>query len=68
MVLLINILSVIAILFGIGLVFAQGMGSLIAGAICVVSGVTAYDKESFVPLLIGFACMWVLRMLGFEKR
>ncbi len=66
--LLINILSVIAILFGIGLVFAQGKGSLIAGAICVVAGMTAYDQESLVPLLIGFACLWALRLLGFEKR
>jgi hypothetical protein len=68
MVLLVNILSVIAILFGIGLVFAQGLGSLIAGAICVVAGMTAYDQESLVPLLMGFASLWVLRILGFEKR
>ena len=67
MVLLINILSGIAILFGIGLVFAQGLGSLIAGAICVVAGMTAYDQGSLMPLLIGFACLWILRILGFEK-
>ena len=66
--LLINILSVIAILFGIGLVFAQGFGSLIAGGICVVAGMAAYDQISLVPLLIGFGCLWVLRLLGFEKR
>jgi len=66
--LLINILSIIAILFGIGLVFAQGIGSLIAGAVCVIAGVTAYDQISFVPLLIGFGCLWVLRLIGFEKK
>jgi|GEM_PF-3055965 hypothetical protein len=66
--LLINILSTIAILFGIGLVFANGVGSLIAGAVCVIAGITAYDQISFVPLLIGFACLWVLRILGLEKR
>jgi hypothetical protein len=66
--LLINILSIIAILFGIVLFISGGVGSLIAGAVCVIAGVTAYDQISLVPLLIGFACLWVLRLLGFEKR
>lgn len=66
--LLLNILSIIAILFGIGLVFSRGIGSLMAGAVCVIAGVTAYDQISFLPLLIGFGCLWVLRLLGFEKR
>jgi hypothetical protein len=65
--LLINILSIIAILFGIVLFISGGVGSLIAGAVCVIAGVTAYDQISLVPLLIGFACLWVLRLLGFEK-
>ena len=62
------ILSVMAILFGIGLVFAKGVGSLIAGIVCVIAGMAAYDQISLVPLLIGFGCLWVLRLLGFEKR
>ncbi len=66
--LLITILAVISILFGIGLVFAQGTGSLIAAGVCVIAGMTAYDQKSFVPLLIGFGLLWVLRLAGFEKR
>jgi hypothetical protein len=66
--LLINILSIIAILYGIVLVFSGGIGSLMAGLVCVFAGVTAYDQISFIPLLIGFACLWILKLLGFEKR
>jgi hypothetical protein len=66
--LLINILSIIAILFGIVLVFSGGIGSLMAGAVSVIAGVTAYDQISLIPLLIGFGCLWVLKLLGFEKR
>ena len=66
--LLITILSGIAILFGIGLVFANGTGSLLAGIISLIAGIAAYDQNSILPLVIGFIGLWVLRLLGFEKK
>ncbi|MBT8557808.1 hypothetical protein G6677_00240 [Polynucleobacter paneuropaeus] len=66
--LLITILSGIAILFGLGLMFSRGMGSLIAAGVSVIAGIAAYDQKSLIPLLIGFGCLWLLRLLGFEKR
>ncbi|WP_280741783.1 hypothetical protein [Polynucleobacter sphagniphilus] len=56
-----------AVLFGLGLVFSRGMGSLVAAGVSVISGIAAYDQKSFIPLLIGFGCLWVLRLLGFER-
>lgn len=66
--LLITILAGIAILFGIGLVFARGLGSLIAGAVCVIAGMSAYDQKSLIPLVFGYGALWALRMMGLEKR
>jgi hypothetical protein len=66
--LLVNIFAVIFILFGIGLIFARGMGSLLAAGVCVIAGMAAYDQKSFIPLLIGFGALWVLRIAGFEGK
>ena len=65
--LLITILSGISILFGLGLIFSRGLGSMLAAIVSVIAGIAAYDQKSFIPLLIGFGLLWVLRLLGFEK-
>ncbi len=68
MMLLITILSAIALLFGVGLFFSPARGSGIAGVICIGAGVFAYDEQSLIPLAIGFALLWVLRLIGIEQR
>jgi hypothetical protein len=68
MTLLITILAAIAVLFGIGLFFSPARGSGIAGVICISAGVIAYDERSLIPLGIGFGLLWILRILGVEKR
>jgi hypothetical protein len=66
--LLITILAAIAVLFGIGLFFSPARGSVIAGIICIGSGVIAFDVRSFIPVVIGFGLLWIMRLLGFEQR
>jgi hypothetical protein len=66
--LLITILAVLFILFGIGLLFAKGVGSFLASAATIIAGIVAYDEKSFLPLALGFAALWVLRLLGLEDR
>jgi hypothetical protein len=68
MALLITILSAIFILFGIGLLFSPARGAFFAGAICIGSGVYAYDEKSLSALAIGFGLLWVMRLLGIEQR
>jgi hypothetical protein len=68
MMLLITILAGISVLFGIGLIFSPARGAGIAGVICIGAGVIAYDHRSLLPLAIGFGLLWVLRLLGIEKR
>ena len=68
MTLLISILATMFILFGIGLLFAKGVGAFLASATTIIAGIIAYDEKSFLPLVIGFAILWVLRLLGFENR
>lgn len=65
--LLITILAGISVLFGLGLIFSRRIGSLAAAAVSVIAGIAAYDQKSFIPLMIGFGCLWVLRLLGFER-
>jgi hypothetical protein len=66
--LLISILAFIAIIFGIGVLFAKGLGNFLAGGICIFAGMYAFDTKTFWPLILGFAGLWVLRILGFEER
>jgi hypothetical protein len=68
MALLITILAAIFLLFGIGLLFSPARGAFIAGAICIGSGVYAYDEKSLIPLFVGFGLLWGMRLLGIEQR
>ena len=68
MVLFISILSAIAVIFGLGLLFSPARGAFIAALISIGSGVYAYDDMSLVPLLVGFGLLWFLRLTGIEKR
>ena len=68
MALLATILAGIFVLFGIGLLFSSARGAFVAGAICIGSGVYAYDEKSLVPLGIGFLLFWVMRLIGIEQR
>jgi hypothetical protein len=65
--LLITILAGIAVIFGIFVIFAGGVGNFLGGGVAVIAGIYAYDTKSFIPLIVGFAAMWVLRLLGFDK-
>lgn len=51
-----------------GVLFAKGVGNFLAGGICIFAGIYAFDTKTFWPLALGFAGLWVLRILGFEKR
>jgi hypothetical protein len=55
-------------LFGIGLFFSPARGAFLAAAICIGSAAFAYDESSFMPLLVGFGLLWVLRLTGIEQR
>ena len=68
MMLLVTILSGIAVLFGLGLLFSPARGSGIAGVICIGAAVIANDERSFLALVIGFGLLWVLRLMGIEQR
>ena len=66
--LFITILAALFILFGIGLLFAKGSGAFLASGTSIIAGIIAFDEKSFMPLIVGFAVLWVLRLLGFETR
>jgi hypothetical protein len=68
MALLVTILSAIFVIFGIGLFFSPARGAFIAALISIGAGVYAYDEKSLIPLLVGFGLLWVLRLMGVEKR
>jgi hypothetical protein len=68
MALLVTILSAIFVIFGIGLMFSPARGAFIAALISIGAGVYAYDEKSLIPLLVGFGLLWVLRLMGVEKR
>lgn len=65
--LLLIILSGLSIIFGILVIFAGGFGNFLGGGVALISGMYAYDTQTFTPLIIGFILMWVLRLLGFDK-
>jgi len=66
--LLLSILAIAFIVFGIVLLFSNQRGTLLAAVICIGAGVYSYDISSFIPLFVGFGLLWVLRLLGIEKR
>ena len=66
--LLINVLTTIYLIFGLGLLFSPARGSGIAGVICIGAAVIAYDERSFLALVIGFGLLWILRLMGIEQR
>ena len=66
--LLITILSGLSILFGLVLFFSPARGAMVAGIVALGAGVYAYDSSSLTPLVVGFVLLWILRLLGFEKR
>jgi hypothetical protein len=66
--LLINVLTTLYLVFGLGLLFSPARGSGIAGVICIGAAVIAYDERSLLALVIGFGLLWVLRLMGVEQR
>jgi hypothetical protein len=68
MTLLVYVLSTLFMLFGVGLFFAPGRGSFIAGVVCIGSAAFAYDEKSLLPLAIGFGLLWALRLMGLEQK
>ena len=66
--LFISILAGVFMIYGLFLFFGQGKGMMLAGVVCLGSGVYAYDTKTFMPLVIGFGVLWLLRILGFENR
>jgi hypothetical protein len=66
--LFISIFAGIFMIYGLVLFFGQGKGMMLAGVVCLASGVYAYDTKTFMPLVIGFGVLWLLRILGFENR
>jgi hypothetical protein len=66
--LLINVLTTLYLVFGLGLLFSPARGSGIAGVICIGAAVIAYDERSLLALVIGFGLLWVLRLMGIEQR
>lgn len=68
MLLLVTVLAGIFVLFGIGLLFSRASGAFIAGLVCIGAGAFAYDEKSLLPLAIGFGILWVMRIIGIEKR
>jgi hypothetical protein len=65
--LLFSILSVIFIIYGLVLFFTGSKWSVTAGIFCLGAGVYSYDTDSFTPLFIGFALLWVLRAIGLKE-
>lgn len=66
--LLLYLLSAIFIIFGFGLIFSSARGAFVAALISIGSGVIAYDQHSFIPLIVGFGLLWVLRLTGVEEK
>jgi len=65
--LLVTILSGIAVLFGLGLLFSPARGSFIAAVVCIGAGVIAYDDRSLLPLAIGFGLLGRTHLEKFNR-
>jgi cation transport ATPase len=59
--------GVVAIIFGLGVIMNKGFGNFLAGVAACGAGFIAIDTKSFIPLGVGFAILWVLRLTGLEK-
>lgn len=57
----------VAIVFGFFVMLNKGVGNKLAGVSSAVAGIIAIGEESFIPLIIGFALLWVFRLIGLEK-
>lgn len=66
--LFLTIISAVAMIFGFFVFFAGGIGNVLAGSVALFSGMYAYDTKTFMPLIVGYGALWLLRLLGFEKR
>jgi hypothetical protein len=59
--------GIVAVIFGFFVMLNKGVGNKLAGVLSVISGILAIGEESFTPLAIGFALLWVFRLTGLEK-
>jgi len=66
--LFLTLISAAAMIFGFFLFVAGGIGNTLAGIVALFSGMYAYDTKTFMPLIVGYGALWLLRLLGFEKR
>lgn len=57
----------VAIVFGFFVMLNKGVGNKLAGISSVVAGIVAIGEESFISLIVGFALLWVFRLIGLEK-
>lgn len=63
----INVLSVVFIVYGLVLFFGGGMPRMLAGVICIGSALYGADTMSLLPFVLGFAGLWILRIVGLER-
>ncbi len=64
---LIYLCGIVAVVFGFFVMLNKGIGNKLAGLSSAAAGVVAIGEESFIPLMVGFALLWVLRLIGLEK-
>ena len=65
--LVITILSFLAIGYGVMVISQKGAGNFLGCGVVVLGGLFAYNQKSFIPIAIGFALMWVFKLIGFEE-
>lgn len=54
-------------MFGFFVMLNKVAGNKLAGVSSAVAGIVAIGEESFISLIVGFALLWVFRLIGFEK-
>ena len=64
---LVDIGGGLAIVFGFFVMLNKVAGNKLAGVSSAVAGIVAIGEESFISLIVGFALLWVFRLIGFEK-
>ena len=65
--LVVTIISFVAIGYGVMVMSQKGIGNLMGGGTAVIAGLIAYNEKTFVPLVIGYGAMWMLKLAGFDK-